>query len=247
MLEMIRENEETLTSLHLDGKNIGIARTQTLATALLENHTVTELFLGSNYIGDEGAQALATMLRGNRTITTLWLNHNHIGTEGAKALASALLENHTIIELVLSYNNIGDEGANAIAAAVESSLSAIRSLNFYGNIDFSTGTNHRITALLSSTGLQTRQNNFAVHINAVSREIQFWNKAKYGSLSKETPRLICGNKTPQIFFTLLMGIRHLSEQNPPLCKVDPACIEEALDSITVADFCGIVDCEAQVE
>ena len=71
LLQRIRENDPTLTSLNLSYNQIGPEEVQALANALQNNTALTSLNLGYNHIGNEGAQALATALQNNATLTSL--------------------------------------------------------------------------------------------------------------------------------------------------------------------------------
>ena len=105
----------TLTTLHLNGNNIGAKGAVALAEALLGNTTLTTLDLYLNSIGSEGAVALSEALLGNTTLRTLLLGRNDIGAECAVALAKALLGNAALMTIDLSFNDIGAEGAAALA------------------------------------------------------------------------------------------------------------------------------------
>jgi len=119
LLQRIRDNDLTLTSLKLENNQIGPPEAQALATALQNNTALISLTLAGNQIGNEGAKALATVLQKNATLKSLYLEGNQIGPEGAKALATALQTNTNLTILHLGYNQIGDEGASALATLLQ--------------------------------------------------------------------------------------------------------------------------------
>ena len=77
--------------------------------------SLTRLHLSNNQIGDEGARALADALRTNTSLTELYLQANQIGKEGTLDLAEALRTNTSLTGLSLEYNQIGDELKQEIA------------------------------------------------------------------------------------------------------------------------------------
>jgi Leucine-rich repeat (LRR) protein len=95
ILQRLRDNDPTLTSLDLSSENLTAYDVQVLRDALIGNTMLTSLNLGFNQIGDEAARAFALP-----TLTTLDLSSNRIGDEGAKALA----QNSTLTTLDLSSN-----------------------------------------------------------------------------------------------------------------------------------------------
>ena len=92
----LKSNDPTLTTLNLDGNNIGDSGANAIACALQTNNVLTTLVLWSNDIGDAGASAIADALRTNNALTTFDLRWNDIGSSGASAIADALLENGMI-------------------------------------------------------------------------------------------------------------------------------------------------------
>jgi Ran GTPase-activating protein (RanGAP) involved in mRNA processing and transport len=96
ILERIKANDPTLTTLNLSHKALTDADIQPLANALATNTFLTNLNVGGNQIGDEGAKALAA----NTTLTNLDVSRNQIGVEGAKALAA----NATLTTLKVAWN-----------------------------------------------------------------------------------------------------------------------------------------------
>ena len=102
LIQRIRENDPTLTSIDVQYYDIGPEGAQALADALQVNKTLTSINLGSNNIGPEGARDLADALRVNKTLTSIDLGLNGIGFEGAQALADVLTRNTTLTFIDLS-------------------------------------------------------------------------------------------------------------------------------------------------
>ena len=110
ILEMIRNNDTTLTILNIINFGIGDKEAQALAEALKVNIILTSLDLYSNQIGPEGAKALAEALKKNITLTSLSLIDNQIRHLGVKVLEEAFEKNPTITSLDLD----GNEKAKAL-------------------------------------------------------------------------------------------------------------------------------------
>jgi len=146
LLQKIRENDPTLTSLDLGGNQIGPAEAQALATALKTNITLKSLNLYDNKIGPAGALAIATALKTNTTLTSLNLGSNQIGTAGAIAIATALKANTTLTSLDLGNNQIGPVGAQAIATELKTNKT-LTSLDLYYNDIGTVGAQALATAL----------------------------------------------------------------------------------------------------
>ncbi len=54
-LERMQNNDQSLTTLNLNNKNIGNQEAIEIATALKDNHTLTTLDLDNNQVVDSGA------------------------------------------------------------------------------------------------------------------------------------------------------------------------------------------------
>ena len=65
ILQKIRDNDVTLTSLNLRDNHIGPAEAQALANALQNNTTLTSLNLGANQIGPEELNAIEAIIQRN--------------------------------------------------------------------------------------------------------------------------------------------------------------------------------------
>jgi hypothetical protein len=143
----LQADPPSLTSLRLEGNQIGAVGAAALGTALLSNTHLTELGLALNplsplgalelreglrrngalrtldlsgcSIGDDGAVAIATALRTNSVLETLYLQNNGIGKRGALALASTLRINRALRTLNLRLNHIGAESAAVLVDAMQ--------------------------------------------------------------------------------------------------------------------------------
>ena len=123
ILERLRSNDASITSLDLWLERIGDERAIVLADILSNNTNVTYLNLADNDIGEAGAIAIADALRVNTSLTILLLTENKIGKAGAQALAEALKVNPTLRALYLGKNQIGEAGAQALAEALRENTS----------------------------------------------------------------------------------------------------------------------------
>jgi hypothetical protein len=121
ILQRLRDNDKTLTSLYLGYRKISAAEAKDIAQSLAFNTSLTELELGHK--GKYIAQALAF----NTSLTSLYLVDNRISDAGAKDIAQALVSNSSLTLLDLTYNHISDAGAKDIAQAltVNSSLTSV--------------------------------------------------------------------------------------------------------------------------
>ena len=133
ILERLRENDATLTTLNLSGNNIDHAGAKDLAEAIKNNTALTTLNLSGNNIDHAGAKELAEVLKTNTTaLTNLNLTGNTIKHGGATELAVALKINRVLTTLNLSGNNIDQAGAKELAEALKTNK-ALTNLNLRGN------------------------------------------------------------------------------------------------------------------
>jgi Ran GTPase-activating protein (RanGAP) involved in mRNA processing and transport len=152
IIERVRANDPTLTTLCLNYDAIGAHETKALANALSSNTTLTKLSLHSNRIGSDGAKALANALSNNTTLTELNLWENNIGDDGTEALANALSSNTTLTNLILRDNRIGNTGAEALADALKSNTT-LTNLDLEKNTIDNDGAKALADALSSNTTL----------------------------------------------------------------------------------------------
>jgi internalin A len=117
---VIAERLTGLTSLSLDNNNISDAGVRVIAERLTG---LTSLSLDSNNISDAGARVIAERLTG---LTSLSLDQDNISDVGAQAIAERLTG---LTSLSLDNNNIGDAGARVIAER----LTGLTSLSLGGD------------------------------------------------------------------------------------------------------------------
>jgi Ran GTPase-activating protein (RanGAP) involved in mRNA processing and transport len=86
ILQRLRNNDDTLTTLNLSNNSINSDGAKALADALKSNTALTTLNLSNNSIHDLGAVALACALSSNQTLDTLKLGSSSIRDKGAKFL-----------------------------------------------------------------------------------------------------------------------------------------------------------------
>ena len=132
LLQRIRDNDPTLTSLDLTHNKIGVDDARAIAEALKTNTTVKSLDLGWNKIGAAGARVLVEALQINTTLTSLDLRGNEIGYDGAIVVAWALKTNTSVTSMKLELNKIGDWGARNLAEALKTNTT-LTSLDLRNN------------------------------------------------------------------------------------------------------------------
>ncbi len=106
ILQRLRSNDPTLTTLNLSRKDLTDKDILILCQALETNTSLKKLYLEWNQIGDEGAIALAR----HKEFTTLTFFANNITDIGAKAFKN----HHALTTLILQGNPVGAEGLAAI-------------------------------------------------------------------------------------------------------------------------------------
>ena len=154
LLQRIRANDPTLTTINLSYKDIGAAGAQALAEALKTNTSVTTINLHYNNIGDAGSQALAKALKTNTSVTTIYLFENNIGDAGAQALAEALKTNTSVTKIYLTNNKIGAAGAQALAEVLKTNTSVTK-INLSSNKIRDAGAQALAEALKTNTTVST--------------------------------------------------------------------------------------------
>ncbi|CAF2132114.1 unnamed protein product, partial [Rotaria magnacalcarata] len=97
-----------LTTLQLDGNDIGDKPVYPIANGLQNNKTLRKLSLRYNEIGPKGAFRVAAVLRNNTTLINPDLFGNHIEDKGMKYFAEALKNNMVshIYDHRSSYQNV---------------------------------------------------------------------------------------------------------------------------------------------
>jgi len=113
------ESNTTLTTLCLDGNEIGDEGALLIGRSLKKNSSLIALSLEDNNIGKVGIKELCEALIINTTLKELWLYTNNIGVEGTKLLRDALKRNSTLVSLDIRSNNIKDEGAHVMSEVLK--------------------------------------------------------------------------------------------------------------------------------
>jgi Ran GTPase-activating protein (RanGAP) involved in mRNA processing and transport len=126
-----------LSSIELDGNSIGDAGCLAMAEMLLQNGMLSKILLNGNSIGLAGVGALAKSLLTNTRLQHLGLGWNDFGNEGAAAMLDVLKHNETLERLDVSDNNVIGEGAMAFLATLEQSNLTLTSLNLDNNAKIS--------------------------------------------------------------------------------------------------------------
>ncbi len=158
LIERLKQNDATLTSLNLRQKNLTSEESEEFFKALEVNKTVTKLqYLGNNSSG-KAAIALCTMLMNNQTIEELELGTNELNNEDIVYIVKGLKQNSSVVildlnsnlfdssepiaellecnnyikEIELTNSNISDEGFSEIYKALQrNEHSSLTSFNVY--------------------------------------------------------------------------------------------------------------------
>ena len=127
-VKQLREN--TITSLDLSNKGLGVDGALILAALIKDNTSVQQLHAQNNGLGPEGAKYFGSMLEHNNTLTLLDVSGNQMKAKGAAALAGGLKANTGVQQLNASSNSLGPEGAMALAASIaeNSTITSVRTL-----------------------------------------------------------------------------------------------------------------------
>ena len=131
IIKRLIDNDRTLTTLDINGNQIGSEGAKAIAEALEKNTTLKILNISDNKIGYKGVQYLAVALEYNTTLTTFDISYNNIGDIGVQYLAKALEYNTTLTTFDISRNlNISIKGVKALAEALtKNKKSALTTLN----------------------------------------------------------------------------------------------------------------------
>jgi len=205
-----------LTSLDLGGNKIGAAG----AAALADLTQLTSLNLWDNQIGDAGAAALAALTQ----LTSLNLGRNKIGDAGAAALA-ALTQ---LTFLNLSFNKIGAAGAASLAA-----LTQLTFLNLWNNQIGDAGA-AALAALTQLTSLNLAANNIGAGGAASLVE-------RLRQLSKLTSFILSRNRIANpgtAALTALASLTHLTRLNlafNPVSEIKPLAGLQRLEYLNLGE------------
>lgn len=132
LLNQIKNNDKSLTSLRLGGNQIGDKGAEHLANVLKTNTSLTSLYLGNNNIGEIGLGYLASALKINTSLNSLDIWDNKIGNKGAEYLATVLKINTSLTSLTLYNNEINEKGAEYLTDALKTN-SSLTFLNLESN------------------------------------------------------------------------------------------------------------------
>ena len=150
---------DTVETLDLSGKNLGVASAVVIASLISVNGGLTKLSLAVNRLGEEGTKAICKALEQNTTLKELDISHSEIGgSAGAKDVAKMVGVNGGLTALNLSSNSLKDEGVNAVCEAIQSNKETkLASLNFSYNSIGPVGAN-AVAAMVAVTGALTALN-----------------------------------------------------------------------------------------
>ena len=81
-----------------------------LIPGLLQNTSITTLILNGNNIGNEGAALLSDVFLEQSNLLHISLRRNHIGDEGGICISDSLIENNAILSLDIAHNDMDKEG-----------------------------------------------------------------------------------------------------------------------------------------
>jgi NLR family CARD domain-containing protein 3 len=148
---------DTVETLDLSGKNLGVASAVVIASLISVNGGLTKLSLAVNRLGEEGTKAICKALEQNTTLKELDISHSEIGgSAGAKDVAKMVGVNGGLTALNLSSNSLKDEGVNAVCEAIQSNKETkLASLNFSYNSIGPVGAN-AVAAMVAVTGSLTK-------------------------------------------------------------------------------------------
>jgi Ran GTPase-activating protein (RanGAP) involved in mRNA processing and transport len=232
LLEKIRNNDTTLTSLNLYGNQIGDAGAKDLSNALKHNTTLTSLDLGNNLIGAAGAKDLSDVLKHNTTLLSLDLGDNQIGAAGAKDLSDALKHNTIITSLNLYSNQIGDVGAKDLSDALKynTTLTSLylgnNEIGAAGAKDLSNALNHNTT--LTSLDLSYNQigaagakdlsdalthNTTLTSLNLIYNQINVAHLQVINALIQRNQQTMLARRQ-EFIFKIIMLARNAKDPNP---------------------------------
>jgi len=107
LIDRVANNDSSITSVDLDGKELTREYETALFVAIANNSHVVKLSLRKNKIGNEGAAELGRALVENESLTHVYLEENLITSNGAVELIGVLKNaNDTVLCLDLAYNRV---------------------------------------------------------------------------------------------------------------------------------------------
>ena len=150
--EVLRVNS-TLKDLKFEGNKVGVGGTKLIAESLKANTTLKLLSLSRNNIKAKCGSLFSDSLKVNGTLESLTLAKNALGSRGAQLLSDGLRVNTSLRHLDLSWNSIGSEGAESIAETIRVNAS-LTSLKLKGNNIGDPGANKVSEALKVNVSLE---------------------------------------------------------------------------------------------
>ena len=150
--EVLRVNS-TLKDLKFEGNKVGVGGTKLIAESLKANTTLKLLSLSRNNIKAKCGRLFSDSLKVNGTLESLTLAENALGSRGAQLLSEGLRVNTSLRHLDLSWNSIGSEGAESIAETIRVNAS-LTSLKLRGNNIGDPGANKVSEALKDNVSLE---------------------------------------------------------------------------------------------
>ena len=150
--EVLRVNS-TLKDLKFEGNKVGVGGTELIAESLKANTTLKLLSLSRNNIKAKCGRLFSDSLKVNGTLESLTLAENALGSRGAQLLSEGLRVNTSLRHLDLSGNSIGSEGAESIAETIRVNAS-LTSLKLGGNNIGDPGANKVSEALKVNVSLE---------------------------------------------------------------------------------------------
>ena len=150
--EVLRVNS-TLKDLKFEGNKVGFGGTKLIAESLKANTTLKLLSLSRNNIKAKCGRLFSDSLKVNGTLESLTLAENALGSRGAQLLSEGLRVNTSLRHLDLSWNSIGSEGAESIAETIRVNAS-LTSLKLRGNNIGDPGANKVSEALKDNVSLE---------------------------------------------------------------------------------------------
>jgi len=122
-----------ITSLNLDGNQLGSGGLAALLPALTHLTALTSLDLMGNNLLSEGMLLVPSMMH-LTCITSLNFSDNQLGSGGLAALLPALTHLTALTSLDLRYNTLtAEDGARVCGAAAAAGMTRLQRLELYGN------------------------------------------------------------------------------------------------------------------
>ena len=115
--EVLRVNS-TLKDLKFKGNKVGVGGAKLIDESLNVNTTLKLLSLSRNNIKEPCGRLLSAALKVNGTLKSLSLANNSLGAHGAQLLSEGLRVNTSLTHLDLSGNLFGNKGAESIAKTI---------------------------------------------------------------------------------------------------------------------------------